>query len=142
MGNMNVRMRIELNGIPQFEQALRQQQKRAMQAAEQALYDEGNEIMAVSIPMVPVDTGALQQSNFVDKPVTDKDEVRVRIGYGGQADRKNPKSGQMASEYAVIVHENLAASHDNGSAKFLETPVNAASRSMETRVGNRIQRIL
>ena len=142
MGTSNVRMRVDLKGIPQFEEALRREQKKAIAAAERALYDEGQEIMAASIPMVPVDTGALQQSNFIEQPTTSKDEVRVRIGYGGQADRKNPKTGVMSSEYAVIVHENLASHHNNGSAKFLETPVNEASRSMETRVGSRIERLL
>lgn len=45
------------------------------------------------------------------------------LGYGGNGDPTNPKTGMPASSYMVAVHEDLSATHVNGKAKFLEDPV-------------------
>lgn len=45
------------------------------------------------------------------------------LGYGGNGDPKNPKTGQRASEYMVAVHEDVTAAHPIGKAKFLEDPL-------------------
>lgn len=45
------------------------------------------------------------------------------IGYGGNGDPINPKTGVPASSYMLAVHENLDALHPVGKAKFLEDPV-------------------
>ena len=46
------------------------------------------------------------------------------VGYGGNGDPINPKTGKHASEYMVQVHEDLNQPHPNGGqAKFLEEAV-------------------
>jgi hypothetical protein len=45
------------------------------------------------------------------------------IGYGGNGNPINPKTGYPASSYMLAVHEDLLAFHPVGKAKFLEDPV-------------------
>ena len=75
-----------------------------------------------TLKQVPRDTETLAQTFFYEV------EGRYRnftatIGYGGPKDRPNPRTGQMASEYMLQVHEDLEAKHPIGKAKFLEDPL-------------------
>jgi hypothetical protein len=45
------------------------------------------------------------------------------VGYGGNGDPVNPRTGKRASSYMVDLHENMDTPHQNGKAKFLEDPV-------------------
>lgn len=107
---------------------------RALSALAQELYREGEEIMAASKPLVPVDTGALRSSGYVQPPVIDGTVVRVTLGYGGPAAKINPKTGQSTEGYAIFVHENLEAHHPVGMAKYLEIPFDAAKHGMVRRL--------
>ena len=83
------------------------------QAVGRALFEGGNEIMTTSKDkFVPVDTGALKNSGFVDFPQVSRSKVTVTLKYGGPA-----------SSYAAIVHEDLQATHTVGQPKYLERPV-------------------
>ncbi|MNU03208.1 hypothetical protein D3C72_2471540 [compost metagenome] len=62
----------------------------------------------------------------------------AEIGYGGNGDPVNPKTGRRASEYMVVVHEDLSAKHTTGNAKFLERPV----ASYQLKFGAKIADIL
>lgn len=104
-----------------------------------ALYQEGEEIMADSKEnYVPVDTTDLKVSGHVELPDIAKDHVTVMMGYGGAAE-----------EYAVAVHEHLswhsprswiiAEQSDDvhftvGGPKYLEIPLNNASKGMGVRL--------
>ena len=86
------------------------------------------EILANSIKQVPKLTETLKQSAFYEvhrradtAPTTWAYEAT--IGYGGNGDPINPISGQPASQYMVVVHEDYTVSHPVGNAKFLENPV-------------------
>jgi hypothetical protein len=59
-----------------------------------ALFLEGEQIMAASKPLVPVDMGPLRASGHVQLPKVTPDHVSVTMGYGG-----------TASGYAVYLHE-------------------------------------
>ncbi len=73
-------------------------------------YAEGLEALAFSQLIVPVDTGALKGSGFVELPKVRGGEILVTVGYGGPA-----------APYAWDVHENLDMKHDAGEEpKFLE----------------------
>ena len=139
MASNNIRIKVELRGIQQFSSGLAKELDNNRKQAGYALLAEARDIMTKSIPQVPAETGTLRDANFVEGPFEDADEVRVRLGYGGPGDKRNPKTGQMASQYAVIVHERLGADHPSGNAKFLEKPIIEASASMESRVGSRMQ---
>lgn len=98
------------------------------------LYREGQGILASSMGLVPVDTGALRSSGYVTEPEREGDHIVVEIGYGGPAAKINPKSGDSTDGYAIFVHENLEAHHPVGCAKFLELPFNQATRGMSGRI--------
>lgn len=70
---------------------------------------------------VPVDTGALRASGFVEQAVQLPTGAYISFGFGGPA-----------APYAAIVHEDLAAHHPVGSAKYLEIPLRAHVQGMES----------
>lgn len=80
------------------------------------------EILHESLQEVPEDTKTLSRSAFYEIHGRYRN-FEATLGYGGNGDPKNPRTGQRASRYAVIVHEDLEAKHLKGKAKFLEDPV-------------------
>ena len=79
-----------------------------------AIIDALEPIKDRSLELVPVDTGALKRSFFIETRQTASGS-RVVMGYG--------KAGNPW--YAALVHENLFFRHAKGkSAKFLEIAVN------------------
>lgn len=78
-----------------------------------------------SLNQVPRDTDTLAQSQFWEVTGNYRVGFSAVIGYGGNGDPINPRTGQRASSYMVAVHENLTANHPIGKAKFLEDPVRA-----------------
>ncbi len=77
--------------------------------------------------MVPVDTGALKASAYVESANYGKEVVSVDFGYCGEDGRYaqiNPKTGVPTSEYVMEQHENLYYKHPTGGeAKFLEKAI-------------------
>jgi hypothetical protein len=71
--------------------------------------------------IVPVDTGELRDSNFVDPPEQDGNTIRVRLGFD--------------TEYATAVHEDLEAFHPHGQAKYVSQPLNESRNYFPDRVG-------
>ena len=101
--------------------------KWATEAACRLIYD-------ASIAQVPEDTGTLMRSAFwkVERRTelaASSWRYRGIVGYGGNGDPINPKSGLKASDYMVVVHEDLSAFHAKGKAKFLEDPLREFSEN-------------
>lgn len=86
------------------------------------------EILGESMAQVPLDTSTLMLSAFWEITGHWKTGWNAVIGYGGNGDPINPKTGKPASSYMVAVHENLNAHHPIGKAKFLEDPVREYAR--------------
>jgi len=84
------------------------------------LYRRAEEIMTEAKGLTPVDTGNLKASGHVQKPVITDSGVSVTLGFGGPA-----------APYALPVHERLDVRHRIGQAKFLETPMLAAAKTLE-----------
>ena len=89
------------------------------------------EILGNSMAEVPKDTYTLLMSAFYE--VTKRTDIsspsfEAIVGYGGNGDPVNPKTGRRASSYMVKVHEDLSAYHSTGKAKFLEDPVREYAR--------------
>jgi hypothetical protein len=85
------------------------------------LYRQAEQIMTVSkTDYVPVDTGALRASGFVDLPIVTAGGGYVELGFGGPS-----------APYALIVHEDLTKRHPVGQAKYLSIPVIAALQGMQ-----------
>lgn len=87
------------------------------------------EILAESLRQVPKDTNTLAKSAFYEIQGKYRNFTAI-IGYGGNGDPINPKTGRAASDYMVVVHEDLQARHPVGKAKFLEDPVREYQHKM------------
>lgn len=107
---------------------LSQYGEKAVNALSAEMFLEAEGIMAQSKALVPVDTGTLRGSGFVELPKRSGDRVTIDLGYGG-----------AASSYALIVHENLDNFHPTGMAKYLEVPFNEALNGMPERVARGIK---
>lgn len=86
------------------------------------------EIIQNSAEQVPKETLTLLASAFYE--VSRRSDTAATtwayeaiLGYGGNGDPINPRTGRPASSYMVAVHEDLTAFHVTGKAKFLEDPV-------------------
>lgn len=99
------------------------------QAAVRALYQLGEEILTQSQEIVPVDTGSLKRSGHTTLPAIEGDQIVVTIGYGGPS-----------APYALPVHERIDVFHRPPTqAKFLESPVLAAAKRLETALTQAVQ---
>jgi hypothetical protein len=103
--------------------------RRSPRALERALYKFENQELTESKKLVPVEHGTLKDSGVADHPEWQGNTLTGEIGYGG-----------AASEYALHVHEDLEAFHDDGQAKYLEQPLNESEPYFESRVGSDFQR--
>lgn len=93
-----------------------------------ALIAACEEILDESMKQVPFDTGTLMQSAFYEITGHWRTGWNAVIGYGGNGDPVNPKTGKPASYYVMAVHEDLEAYHPLGKAKFLEDPAREYAR--------------
>lgn len=73
---------------------------------------------------VPVDTGVLKSSGYVQEPVIDGESISVTLGYGG-----------AASAYAAVQHEDLSYKHTVGGPKYLELPLMDAQDRIREAIG-------
>lgn len=94
-------------------------------ALKAGIYQAEIDIMYVSQTEVPVDTGTLRASGRALEPEQFGDRIVGTIGYG-YGEQVNPKTGELASQYAVPVHERLDVRHAPPTkAKYLEDPCRA-----------------
>lgn len=114
---MSLAVGVRIVGIDELTAQLEALGPRAMQVLAAALYQESEAIMTEAKEQVPVETGTLKNSGYVEPPVVDADGVSVTMGFGGAAEA-----------YALIQHEDLSLNHPRGgNAKFLERPFLARS---------------
>jgi hypothetical protein len=98
-------------------------------AAEAALFEEGEAIMATSREsFVPVDEGILKGSGHVEPPERHGDEIAVTLAYGGPAEA-----------YAIVQHENKLFRHRVGRSEYLAEPVRLASGTLAHDLAERIR---
>jgi Bacteriophage HK97-gp10, putative tail-component len=100
--------------------------KMAPKAAAAALYQIGLRIEADAKRRTPVDTGRLRNTAFTSPPTVVNGEVMVIVGFG--------------TNYAIYVHENLAAHHTVGEAKFLERAFDEAKSSFVSDLAELLKR--
>ena len=125
---MALRITARLRGSAALRRELKRRGSAAQKALARALFLEGEQIMAKSKRLVPVDTGALRSSGHVQLPVIRGKKVTVVLGYGG-----------AAALYAVFVHEKQARHNPPTQWKYLEQPLNEAIPGMAGRLAKRIR---
>lgn len=93
-----------------------------------AMYMVAEEIMTDSKQnYVPVKTGALRRTGFVDKPAINGNRIVVMLGYN--------------TPYARRVHE-YPVSFGQGKNKYLSKPINAMVPQMSRRVVTHMKRLV
>ena len=96
-----------LRKLEMFSAGLPGEMRKALrQVAKEGVYADSQED-------VPVKEGHLKGTGHISVSASDSSGTTARVTYGG-----------LEAPYAVEVHENLAAQHPNGKAKFLEEPLN------------------
>ena len=125
---MGFKITARLTGVRALQKELKRQGRKAQKALARALLAEGEQIMAKSKRLVPVDTGALRASGHVQLPVIRGKNVKVTLGYGG-----------AAVPYAVFVHEKQARHNAPTQNKYLEQPFNEAIPGMANRLAKRMR---
>jgi|SRR5689334_1681579 len=129
--------RIVLIGVDKMQKNLAALGELGPPTLAQALYEEANDIITISKEQyVPVDSGFLRNSGFVDAP----EGLSVTLGYN--------------AAYALPVHENPRAGHTGGVSpqgqpykhwakvgewKYLETPWKAATAGMADRLAEKLE---
>ncbi len=116
-----------LSGVEKVQRNLILLASRVPQQVAAALYAETQVLATESRRRTPVLTGALRQSHMVSRPVVQGRDISCQIRVGG-----------AAAPYAIFVHENLAAFHKVGRAKFLESAILEARSTFAARVASRI----
>lgn len=105
--------------------------RKSPKAMERAFYKFGNEEMKEAKQLTPVEHGTLRDSGTVDEPVWQGTNLVMELGFGG-----------AAQDYAFAVHEDMEAFHEQGQAKFLETPLNQSAEYFDQRIGNDFERFM
>lgn len=95
-----------------------------------ALNEYGKNVYDASQELVPVDTGFLQESGYLDvQSNANGDLPTIQIGY--------------TAPYALYIHENLELNHPNGgTAKYLETPMDMMLPDLQKNVIDRVRALI
>jgi hypothetical protein len=114
------------------------------------LEDFGKLVIEESQHEVPIRTMTLYNSAYVEHPrvMPSGKGVYVKIGYGGLNDKRNPETGEMASQYALKVHETKGTGPGGGNYyrfgkwKFLEEPLRRNKRMFQQIIGVKLRALL
>ena len=85
-------------------------------AGRRGVLSAAKRLLAVSLPLVPVDTAFLRSTGRAKLVVRGGDDAAAEVSYD--------------TDYAVFVHEILSNQHDDGQAKFLEAPLHSFSNEL------------
>jgi hypothetical protein len=125
-----VSLSVSISGLDSWGAFVAGKLQAAQQAARAAMYQLGEEIMAESKRLVPVDLGTLRSTGIVELPVERGGAVVVVLGYGGPA-----------APYALVQHEDLSLKHpEGGQAKYLEQPFLALAPTLTDRVAAAVRK--
>ncbi len=105
-------VRIKVKGAATLTANLQTIARKYPKAANAALFESGEKVRSIAIPLTPKDVGVLRNSAFVNRPVKTTRGLKVVIGYGG-----------AAQAYAQVQHERTEFRHAEGGAKFLEKAI-------------------
>lgn len=122
---------ITVTGLEAMQARLRQMAAGVPLQAGAALRAEAEIEMTEAKRRTPVDTGALRGSGHVTGPTVAWRDIAVVLAFGG-----------VAAGYAIVVHEDLAAFHPRGQAKFLESVIRESAPHMAARVARRMARTM
>ena len=103
-------IKFTVTGVPDLQKALLKSGVVAAAALAAGMTQHMEGVIGIAKERTPVDTDTLRPSGLVLPANIGATKVEVVAGFGG-----------AASDYAVRVHEDMQAFHDDGQAKFLES---------------------
>ena len=110
------------------------------QGAKKAVTAVARNIMAQSQSEVPRDTETLRDTSYIKEVETSGNKVSINLGYASpETDKQNPESGEMASAYAMVVHETSEWKHPYGKYKYLEEPARAHQGDLVDELGRELR---
>ena len=130
-----MKIEFDIDGLSELNDTIKRAGWDIIGATRRGMVSEAHEIMDESVTEVPVETGALRDSAFVEE-----DADGVTFGYGGNNVQTNPITGKSTSDYMIAVHERLDVNHPVGKAKFLEDPINQHRERGEDSLISKIKR--
>ena len=124
---------VELSGTEELTKALSAFGGLAHKMLIGALYQEAEYIMTDAKKLTPWETGNLRASGHVVPPK--ETDTEVILGFGGPAGTGKGQTKNVG--YALPVHERMDVNHPKGGqAKFLEVPMLAAAKNLESRLAS------
>jgi len=140
---MEISLKLDHKSVTQMINNLRQILNSVKITGGQALKEFARDvIMMESAIECPRKTWTLVNSGYVEEPITTALGISVKFGYGGPEDKMNPITHKMASEYMIIVHEDLypkGVVHPVGKSKFFEDPVRRNEQLLLEHLGSRVR---
>jgi hypothetical protein len=125
---------IRFEGMDELRRKLAAAGPLALQALAAGMVEEQEQVITAAKQRTPVDTGTLKGSGTVLPPKFSGSRAEVVAGFGG-----------AAQDYAIVVHEDLSASHPVGEAKFLERSflerANGMGRNLAAHIGAALKRL-
>ncbi len=121
---------VSLDGIDALRAKIEGAKQALTQNVSAGLFQFGEDIMARSEPITPVDTGFLLSTGHVDLPVVSDDTITVTLGYN--------------AEYALTVHENLNPnvrwSRPGSGPLYLSTPAQEMESELPGRMADAVRK--
>lgn len=148
-GPQRILVGMKLEGVDALRETLRQFSGKAIAELSGAMRRFAERMITQAKLRTPVDTGNLRASGHVQPPVVQGSGILVTLGFGGPAGIGNVGgTNRREVGYAVIVHENVRASHrkrlskkkrallgvefgESGQAKYLESVLLENAPTME-----------
>jgi hypothetical protein len=132
---MKIDFQVDQGSIKDLKATMERAGMLLIKRSKEAVREEVSQIMEESEAQVPVETGTLQASAFIEED----ENGNLTFGYG-RADAINPKTGENAAEYMMVVHERLDTFHPVGKAKFFEDPLLQHIIKMEQTLAGKIKK--
>jgi hypothetical protein len=125
-------LKFEIDGLDAYRQKLEAAASNLPKNVGAALYQFGEQVMAVSKERVPVDTGRLMSTGYVTLPEQQGNSIIVTLGY--------------ATDYALQVHEDMDPrthwTRPGSGPKYLENPLKEAQGELAGDIGDAVKQTL
>lgn len=121
--------KLRIKGLKKIRDMFRRRPDQVQRLTALAINAEAESIITDAKELTPVDLGTLRSTGHVKPLKLSRNKITVSFGFGGPS-----------AEYALFVHEDLNAFHDNGQAKFLSIPFSLHLPGMSKRIAKRVER--
>lgn len=137
-----IRFKVDARSLRSFRKNVSIAGRGVANSTKDGLIEFCEEVLLDSVQLVPIDTGALAQSNDYKITGNASKGYKAKLGYAiGKRNPVNRRTGQRASAYAGTVHEQIIQ-HENGQAKFFEQALYRHEDELETYTGHAIKKYL